>query len=115
MNLDRETLSILLRIYRRGVTTYGELKCFRPDKPLFELVSVLAAEKAIVYESVLGRSRSGQTGPFICDESKISCTALGRRYAEDYLEKRNAKIAEWVRYIITTAIALAAFIKSFFF
>lgn len=115
MNIDKETLSVLRLIYRKKVVTYGELMHYYPNKPIFELISVLADEKAIVYESVQKRACNGQIGPFIHNESKISCTASGKKCVEDFFEQRSRKIIEWVRYSITTAIALAAFIKSFFF
>ena len=39
----------------------------------------------------------------------------GKHYLQFQQEKRKRKQIEWIRYIITTAIAVAAFIKSFFF
>ena len=51
MNLDKETLSVLRRIYRQKVITYGELKDFYPNKSMFEFIRTLAVEKAIDYES----------------------------------------------------------------
>lgn len=44
-----------------------------------------------------------------------SITTLGRITFEDAQDNRKSKKYEWIRYIITTIIALAAFVKSFFF
>lgn len=45
----------------------------------------------------------------------IQLTFLGKCYFEREADKSREKRVENIRYIITTSIALAAFIKSFFF
>lgn len=44
-----------------------------------------------------------------------SITAIGRVAFEEARDSRKNKKHEWIRYGITTLIALAAFVKSFFF
>ena len=112
MNLDKKTISILRYIYNHRGIAYGDLKKHFENESMFDFISVLFAEKTIFAQ---GHAKSGQLGWYLSDKSKIFCTSLGKKYVEDYFEKRNGKIVEWVRYSITTAIALAAFIKSFFF
>lgn len=49
------------------------------------------------------------------EDSFITLTPKGEAYVEELIRNRRKAVSEWVRYGITTAIALAAFIKSFFF
>ncbi len=49
------------------------------------------------------------------DPSAINLTNSGKCYFETKADRLDEKRVEWIRYIITTAIAVAAFIKSFFF
>lgn len=115
MNLDKESLFVLRYIYKKEVITYGKIKQRFPRKPILDLLSALSTEKAIRCEFVQKRTSNKQHGFFLCEESKICCTTLGKKYVEDYLEKQKTKTIESIRYWITTTIALAAFIKSFFF
>lgn len=46
---------------------------------------------------------------------QIHINKSGITYPADTAERVREKRIEWIRYIITTAIAVAAFIKSFFF
>ena len=56
--------------------------------------------------------RRGKENPEV---AAVRITDKGRRYVI-YMNQRAAfRRVEWIRYIITTGIALAAFIKSFFF
>lgn len=45
----------------------------------------------------------------------LSLSETGERYFTYRAQISHEKLAGWARYIITTAIAVAAFIKSFFF
>ena len=50
-----------------------------------------------------------------CYEGRLCIKDRGRDYVA-YLEARHTRsVEEWIRYLITTAIAIAAFLKSFFF
>lgn len=112
MNLDKESFFILQYIYKKNITTYGDLKKHFSKKPVFDLVSVLCMEKAVYCETVRQRTSNGRTGSYFYDEAKISCTTLGKKYVEDIQDKRKDKRMECIRYSITTAIAILALILS---
>ncbi len=46
---------------------------------------------------------------------EISLTDVGKHYFETNMDLTHEKRVEWIRYIITTGIAVSAFVKSFFF
>ena len=112
MNLDKESLVILRYIYKRKTVTYGQLKLHFPKKPVFDLISTLASEKAIDWESVQGQTSDGRYGRFLYDEAKISCLASGKKYVEDNLEHKKEKRKDAIRYAINTLISIAAIIIS---
>lgn len=68
------------------------------------VVDVLCAMGYITFQS-----------PFPNHVKRICLTDAGKCYFEKKSDITREKVVEWVRYCITTAIAVAAFIKSFFF
>ena len=47
-----------------------------------------------------------------CSGRYLSLTDSGVSFYLNYIRSRRSRIAEWIRYIITTAIAVAAFVLS---
>lgn len=68
------------------------------------VVDVLCAMGYITFQS-----------PFPNYVKEIRLTDAGKCYFEKKADLTRKNIVEWVRYSITTAIAIAAFVKSFFF
>lgn len=95
VNRDRKAFITTESLYGLG---------FPKDVDAKQTVDVLEAMGYVTYFDLFQRG-----------SKFIELTDEGKCYFERKADRSREKRIEWIRYIITTLIALAAFIKSFFF
>lgn len=115
--MDKLSKLILKTYAARTTLTISQLSAVlrQNQDTLFEVVNLLRERGYIrVLSGYEGNRYSSKVSP-IPDSVPLEITFQGKVALEEEQtlskEKRNA----WIRYWITTAIAVAAFIKSFFF
>ena len=112
--MDSKSLKIL-RIYKsRPCLTTNQLSTILNEDP-FEVSEYVIRLKEKEYLRVEPNHATlyGQNRIFVDTPLQISIEGIEVTESADQLSKQRRN--DWIRYIITTGIAIAAFIKSFFF
>lgn len=115
--MDSKSLK-LLRIYNsRASLTIEQLSAVVNESPfdILEYVARLCEKKLLRVELDYAERHGIATYSQITIDTPLQITVDGKEAIEDTDKMIKLRRNEMIRYVITTGIAIAAFIKSFFF
>ena len=115
--MDKTSLEILKLFSTRAWLDVSQLSAIlnRDPDQLFEVVSFLRKQDYLRVESNHAFLEDIKSEDPISSRDPLEITFKGKAALESENKVSKEKRNEWIRYWITTAIALAAFVKSFFF
>lgn len=115
--MDKTSLEILKIYATRAWLDISQLSAIlnRDPDQLFEVVSFLRKQDYLRVEPNHALLEDIKSGDPISSRDPLEITFKGKAALESEQKISKEKRNEWIRYWITTVIALAAFVKSFFF
>lgn len=115
LKLDNQSAHILKYIYKHPYRSFSELRAHFKSIHNFDDIIISNLNPYISFRSESSIETDQGYEVLSLVSGFIVCNQKGKIYIESIQSTHYKNIIEWVRYIITTSIALAAFIKSFFF